>query len=243
MRDLHAIVTGGRSGIGAACVEVLLERGARVSVLDLVDAGSRKDHCQQIFCNVADTASIKSAIDAAVEGFGAPDILINSAGVTQVPLPTVDVLDDAWDKVIDINLRGTFMVCREVGRHMVPRGRGAIVNIASVTGMGGFPGRTAYGPSKAGVINLTETLAVEWGKLGVRVNAVSPGYVGTDMVQKMIDGGAFTPDAVIARIPVGRFAKPREIASAILYLASDEASYITGAILPVDGGWIANRAP
>ncbi len=243
MRDLHAIVTGGRSGIGAACIDALIARGARISCMDLFAGHRREAGRQDIPCDVTDAAGVAAAMAIAVEAFGPPDILISSAGVTQVPLPTIEVVDDAWDKVIDVNLRGTFLVCREAGRHMVARGRGAIVNVASVTGMGGFPGRTAYGPSKAGVINLTEALAVEWGRLGIRVNAVSPGYVATEMVQKMIDGGAFTPDAVIARTPIGRFADPREIASAIVFLASEQASYITGVTLPVDGGWIANRAP
>jgi NAD(P)-dependent dehydrogenase (short-subunit alcohol dehydrogenase family) len=173
---------------------------------------------------------------------GGIDGLVNSAGIGD-DLVKVHEQDPArWQHVIDVNLRGTYLMCRAAGRGMLAGGQGAIVNVSSIVGIGAFPGRSAYGVAKAGVIHLTKTLACEWGPRGIRVNCIAPAYTRTAMVQDLLDRNVFDPGLIERRTPLGRFAWPAEMATSIAFLLSDWASYVTGTVLPVDGGWSAYGA-
>ena len=218
----RVVVTGGASGIGAATVERLRREGAAVTVLDLQPCAGG------IVVDVRDRA----AVEAAFAGLDGVDAVINNAGVSE-RTPALDISDEQWSRVLEVNLRGVFNVARAAGRRMLAGGGGVIVNTASTNGYVGHPFYADYNASKAGVIELTRTLALEWAPT-VRVNAVCPGYVLTPMQR-----AEYSPEmlaAVDAKIPLGRHAAPEEIAAMFAFLASDDASYITGAVLAVDGG-------
>ena len=175
-------------------------------------------------------------VSEAVSGMGGLDVLFNSAGVADI-LSSLEHDMERWDKIFDINLRGTFLMCRAAGRVMVPGRSGSIINVSSINGMRGFPRRAAYGASKAGVAAVTRALASEWGGAGVRVNAVAPGYIRTAMVDELDREGKIDLKRIEGRTPLGRLGLPLEIAHAAAFLASDLAAYVTGVLLPVDGGW------
>ena len=235
-----AVVTGAASGIGAAIAEAFAARGARVALLDmnLEAAQSRAAGLAgavALACNVTDAASIDAALAGVQSHLGAPDILVNSAGIVDLA-PAEDLSLGAWDRTIAVNLTGTFLMAQAVGRAMIGAGKaGRIVNLASQAGSVAIDGHVAYCASKFGVIGVTKTLALEWGKHGITVNSVSPTVVLTDLGRKAWDGAK--GEAMKALIPTGRFAEPHEIASAVLFLASDEAAMINGADLLVDGGY------
>lgn len=240
LRDKVALVTGGGSGIGAAIVSALVAKGARAAVVDLNEAAA-KDQAETVgndsrgfACDVSDPASVAAAVDAVVDEFGRIDILVNSAGIVMLA-PAEDLPLDAWDKTIDINLKGTFLVCQAVGRHMLAAGGGAIVNMASQAATVALDQHVAYCASKFGVVGVSKVLASEWGGRGVRVNTISPTVVLTELGRKAWDGPR--GDALKELIPVGRFAYPDEIAAAAVFLASDAAAMITGADLLIDGGY------
>lgn len=235
-----AVVTGGASGIGAACCRELASRGARVVVFDRdrqaadVLAGSIAGYgwC----CDIEDDKVIDVAAGEIEGRFGPVDILVNCAGVFQQPLPP-EALDIAlWDKIIAINQRGTYATCVTFGRRMAAHGRGSIVNIASIAAEASMP-LHAYSPSKAAVVAMTQCLAAEWGRSGVRVNAVSPGYTLTPALQQAIDKGERAV-AALENSALGRMASPEEIASVVAFLAGPGSSAITGVNLPVDCGWL-----
>ena len=171
--------------------------------------------------------------------WGHIDVVVNCAGVLVVK-PALELDNEEWRRVIDINLTGTWLVSQAAGRRMVPAGKGAIINISSVMGNGGAPQRTAYCASKAGVIGLTRSLAVEWGRAGVRVNSVAPTATRTDMVQDLIDRGLFNLEGIEGRTPMKRLAEPADVAAVCSFLASDDAAMVSGHDLAVDGGWMAN---
>lgn len=238
--DKVAVVTGGGSGIGAAIVAAFAAKGARVAVVDLDgDAASARateagSDSRGFSCDVSDPSSVAATVDAVVDAFGRIDILVNSAGVVMLA-PAEELELGAWDKTIDINLKGTFVVCQAVGRHMLAAGRGAIVNMASQAATVALDQHVAYCASKFGVVGVSKVLAAEWGPRGVRVNTISPTVVLTELGRKAWDGPR--GDELKKLIPVGRFAYPDEIAAAAVYLASDAAAMITGADLLVDGGY------
>lgn len=236
-----AVVTGGASGIGEACVKVLAAAGARVVVADrnLPAAQAVAAACGgvAVALDVGDDASVDAAVAAVQAQCGVPQVLVNSAGVLQRTLPPDELTLREWDFVARIDLRGTYLCCARFGAAMARAGGGAIVNIASVAGMGSGP-LHAYGPAKAGVINLTECLAAEWGPKGVRVNAVSPGFTATPALDKGIATRTLTPGSMSGNSALGRLIEPREIAHAVVFLASAQASAITGINLPVDVGYL-----
>jgi NAD(P)-dependent dehydrogenase (short-subunit alcohol dehydrogenase family) len=237
-----AVVTGGAGGLGATVAVALARAGARVAVADVdhdraqATASELGDGHLALHIDVRSTSSVRAAADAVAAQLGPPSILFCGAGVQRVR-PTLEVTDEDWDFVVDVNLGGTFRCCRAFGAAMVEQGRGAIVNVASLTGVEfGGGGRVPYGASKGGVTGLTRALAIEWAPYGVRVNAVAPGIVATPMVQGLAAEGSLDLDDLAARVPLGRIATPEDIAGVTLMLVSPAGEYIIGQTLVVDGG-------
>lgn len=235
-----AVVTGGASGIGAACCRELAARGARVALLDRderVHAVAREINGRAWVVDVADEVALERCAASIEAELGPVEILVNSAGVIQVPLPPDRLSMTTWDEVVRVDQRGTYLAAVVFGTRMVARRRGSIVNIASIAGMRSMP-LHAYAPAKAAVIAMTECLAAEWGPAQVRVNAVSPGYTRTPALQAAIDKGERDVCALERNAALGRMVEPVEIARAVAFLASADAAAITGANLPVDCGWL-----
>lgn len=241
-----AVVTGGASGIGEACAAGLAAGGARVGVVD-IDAARAEEVAQGLpavegghrafALDVRDAEAVEGAAGRIEAEMGSAEILVTSAGVIQVPLPPEELPLADWDNVVAVDQRGVYLSCVAFGRRMAPRGRGAIVNIASIAGMRSMP-LHAYTPAKAAVIAMTECLAAEWGRSGVRVNAVAPGYTLTPALQAAIDAGKRDVTALAENSALGRMVAPGEIADAVAFLVSDRAKAITGVTLPVDAGWL-----
>lgn len=236
-----SVVTGGSSGIGLACTRILVDRGDRVVVVDLPGAAIPDDLARagvRLFdCDVSDERAVKLAVDTIEIEYGPVSVLVNSAGIIQARLQP-ELLDmRTWDKVIAVDQRGTYLCCVAFGARMALRGHGSIVNIASITGSRSVP-LHAYAPAKAAVISITQCLASEWGRSGVRVNSLSPGYTLTPALQAAIDRKDRNPDDLIRPTALGRLVKPEEVASAVAFLTSSAASAITGIDLPVDAGWL-----
>jgi len=241
-----ALVTGGGQGIGREIVRTLSAAGADIAIADInpetageaareVETLGRRALAVQT--DVADPSSVETAVQAVADGLGPIDVLVNNAGIC-INKSALDMSPDEWLRVMGINLNGVFWMSRAVGRGMVARGHGAIVNIASMSGsIVNWPQpQASYNASKAAVVHLTKSLASEWAASGVRVNSVSPGYIGTEMTRL----GMTTPgwgETWLAMSPMGRLGEPVDVARAVLYLASDAASFATGTDLIVDGGY------
>ncbi|MDQ4042608.1 MAG: SDR family oxidoreductase, partial [Actinomycetota bacterium] len=190
--------------------------------------------------DVSDEGAVRGMVEAAMAEFGRVDVLVNNAGISQITPAEETTLAD-WRRVLEVNLIGPFLTSREFGKEMLRRGEGSIVNISSVAGLLGIADRAAYNASKHALIGLTRTLAAEWGGRGVRVNAVCPGWVKTEMDEEDQAGGGYTDEDIKGRTPMGRFAKPEDIAQAVAFLADPEQSgYVNGHTLSVDGGWFAD---
>jgi NAD(P)-dependent dehydrogenase (short-subunit alcohol dehydrogenase family) len=234
------VVTGAASGIGLAATARLLAEGATVVGGDL-DPDGIPDGATAVAVDVSDPDDVKAFVDAALQATGRIDVLLNNAGIGS----TASVLDctpDEWDRVFAVNARGIFLCLRAVLPHMLAQGSGSIVNTASVAGMIGLRARAAYCASKGAVIALTKQVAVEYAGTGVRCNCVSPGTVDTPWVGRLLDQAADPDEAratLVARQPIGRLGTADEIAAAALYLASDEAAFVTGTSLVIDGGLTA----
>ena len=247
---LVAIVTGAADGIGWATAQQLAADGYRVALLDLRHEAAQTRAAELglehlgLGCDVTQAASVDAAVSAAA-GLGRIAVLVNNAGIADQTSATIDQTVAAFDRVLDVHLRGTFLLSQVVAKIMLQTepppgvGRGAIVNLGSIASTSGLPTRNAYSAAKAGVLGLTRAMAGEWARDGIRVNAVAPGYVRTALVAALGRQGAIDLQGIAHRTPLGRMAEPAEIALAIAFLASPRASYITGAVLPVDGGWTA----
>lgn len=236
-----AVVTGGASGIGKALAELLRREGARVAVVDKAPAG-REATGDHLRVDVTREDEVVRGIAAIVERFGSVALLANCAGIG-VKGPLLETSLEAWNAVVDVNLTGTFLVSREVAKAMCGRGGGAIVNVASVDAHAADPDYGSYNASKAGVLGLTRSFAIELATSGVRVNSVSPGLVLTPMIEQGSASDPATRDHILndfRRVPMRRVLRPEEIASACAYLLSDAASAVTGADLVVDGGMMAD---
>ncbi|QDZ00363.1 SDR family oxidoreductase [Nitratireductor mangrovi] len=247
MEGRVVVVTGAAGGIGRALVELLAADGDRVVAVDLPgtdvvrlaeDLGPRH---VGLTCDVSNEAEITALFAEIDRRFGRVDVLINNAAMGPTMAPTIDTTLEAFRRAVGVNLIGPFVLAREAARRMRPGG--AIVNTASLAGVLGNPRRNAYAASKAGLISLTKSLACEWAALGIRVNAVAPGYVRTPMVAELERLGKADLAAVRRRVPMGRIGRPDEIAEALRFLASDRARYVTGAVLAVDGGWASFNQP
>lgn len=244
MRGRVALITGAGRGMGQAIARRLAADGADVAIAD-VDVASAEAVATSIgagampvFADVRSWASIEAAVDEVESRLGPIDALVNNAGISRVAR-SEDLPPAWWDQVVDVNLSGTWRCSQVVGVRMVARGRGAIVNIGSAYTEIGAAGRVAYAATKTGVLGITRVLGTEWAGRGVRVNLVEPGYIDTPMLRVTLEAGTVGIDELLARIPSDRLGRADEVAAVVSFLLSDDASYITGATLRVDGGHLA----
>ena len=243
-----ALVTGGSSGIGKATAARLLAEGARVAIngrdeerlAEAVRELAPGGEASAIAADVAREDEVTRLVDEALARLGRIDVLVNSAGIDGAGAEALDLSADGWRRVLDVNLTGPFLVAQAVARHMAAAGGGAIVNVASLNGLAAEAGFADYNASKGGLVMLTRSLAVDLVRHNIRVNAVCPGYILTPMTAGYAANPA-TGAAIRAAIPMGRVGDPAEVAAAIAFLASDDASYVTGELLVVDGGRLARQ--
>ena len=244
-----AVVTGAADGIGWATAQRLARDYGHVVIADLRPDQAKRRAAELgeghvgLGCDVTSEDQVRALMLEVARRFGRIDVLVNNAGIGEQPVMSLEQTVEAFDRIVGVHLRGTFIASREAARVFVEQQSGAIVNISSIAGLQGHPGRNAYGAAKAGISTMTAAMASEWARDGIRVNAVAPGYVMTDLVAALIAKGALNADDITGNTPMGRFAEASEIAEVIAFLASSRASFVTGVTLPVDGGWLAFGAP
>ena len=242
-----AVVTGAANGIGAACARLFAASGAAVALWDIDAAGARTlaaelaaggARAHGFACNVARSGEVAAALAASVAAFGRIDVLVNNAGIFRAA-EFLDIAEADWDAVIDVNLKGAFLVAQAVAREMAKTGGGAIVNMSSVNGVTAIASIASYNASKGGIDQLTRVMALSLADLGIRVNAVAPGTIATELAQKAVLGSAEAAARIMSRTPLRRLGQPDEVAAVCAFLASDAASYMTGEVVYVDGGRLA----
>lgn len=248
-----AVITGAARGIGAATARLFAQEGASVVLADVLEEQGKEvvaeikkagGKAEFVHCDVTNSGDVKNAISTAVRLYGKLDVLFNNAGIMGVTADVANYPEEVFDRVISVNLKGYFLGLKHAIPQMIKSGRGSIINTASILGMVGLPWAAGYAAAKGGIIALTRVAALECATQGIRVNAIAPGGVDTPMIEEQLaplpaEWREAAGQALVAMQPVGRFAKPEEIAHLVLFLASDESSIITGAIYPVDGGWTA----
>ena len=242
LKDNVAIVTGGAQGIGMAVCQRLLRAGAKVAIFDVAEEGSseiaqvvqtQKGNVAFLKVDVSNLSEVERAVNRVIDKFSHLDILVNNAGITRDKL-ILRMKKEDWDRVIQINLTGAFNCIKAVSPFMLRARRGRIITISSIIALRGNSGQANYAASKAGLIGLTKSVAREFAPRGITVNAVAPGFIQTKMTEKLMERGE--TQTLISQIPLGRVGTPEEVASLVTYLALDEASYITGEVIRVDGG-------
>lgn len=242
LKNKTAFITGASRGIGKAIALAMADSGANIAVICSSNLEAAEETCEEIrtrgveaeaiLCDVADFDSVGTAVKAAIERFGKIDIIVNNAGVTRDAL-ILSMKKPDFDKVVDTNLKGAFHVIKHFASALLKQRSGAIINIASVSGMMGNPGQANYSAAKAGMIGLTKTVAKEFAPRGITCNAIAPGFIETDMTAKLSEKAK---EAAVEAIPLKRMGKPEDIAATAVFLASQQASYITGEVIKVDGG-------
>jgi NAD(P)-dependent dehydrogenase (short-subunit alcohol dehydrogenase family) len=242
-----AVVTGAARGIGRRVALMFAEHRYAVAANDLSPLEETLDELERKGAeavaapgDVSDEGAVRGMVERVMDRFGRVDVLVNNAGVSLISPAENTTLSD-WQRVLEINLTGPFLMCREFGKEMLRQGSWSIVNVSSVAGLLGVADRAAYNASKHGLVGLTRTLAAEWGGRGIRVNAVCPGWVKTEMDQEDRASGGYTAEDIEGRVPMGRFATPGDVARAVAFLADPEQSaFVNGHTLSVDGGWFGD---
>lgn len=250
LKNKIALVTGGRRGMGKAHALALADQGAKVVITDtdsnecMLVAEEIKSKGGKALCfkmDVSNKQEIDRVFDAVIQQFGRLDILVNNAGI-YIPKPALELTEEEWDTMIDINLKGQFLCAQRAAKEMAKHAWGRIINISSIASgqVGvGIAGGAHYTASKGGIIGMSETLAVEWASMGINVNVIAPGAIDTPMVQAaQISKEAM--DIILQRVPLKRIGRPEEVSAMVVFLASEEASYVTGATFHVDGGWLSS---
>ncbi len=239
-----AIVTGASRGLGRGMAIGLARAGANVVVTDILDTKETVDEVKKlgrealgIKVNVTKKSDVEAMVKQTLEKFGRVDILVNNAGILRIE-PTEDMKEEDWDKVLAVNLKGQFLCAQEVGKNMIKQKSGKIINISSIAGKFGNPQSAAYNASKAGVILLTKTLAIDWGKHNIQVNAICPGAFYTPMTEESFKDENLV-QMIKTSVPLGRYGEPEDLVGTVIYLASEASNYVTGHALVVDGGWTA----
>ena len=243
------MVTGAARGLGRVIAATLAREGCTLVLADVTDCAATAAEVTalggQVWPSRTDVSSETDvlALGAGVrDRFGRADVLVNNAGVSLL-VPAEETTAEAWRRVLDINLTGAFLLCREFGTQMLAAGSGSVVNVASIAGLRGVSHRAAYNASKHGLVGLTSTLAAEWGGRGVRVNAVCPGWIKTEMDAEDQASGGYTDADIVNQVPMARFASPNDVAAAVAFLADpSRSSFVNGVALPVDGGWVADAS-
>jgi NAD(P)-dependent dehydrogenase (short-subunit alcohol dehydrogenase family) len=242
------LVTGASKGLGRVfalrmakdgCDVVVNYNSSEPEAAETAAEIEKIDHrALLVKADVSKKADVEMLAQKTMDAFGKVDILINNAGIFMVR-PSLELTEDDWDRTIDTNLKGVFFCSQVIGKRMAERRTGAIINISSVTAYASFPDRAAYCAAKAGVVSLTKTLAVEWSKYNIRVNCIAPAYLETERLRNEIKAGTRDMAPAVKRTPMKRLGKPEEAANVVAFLASDEASFVTGETVVVDGGWLA----
>ncbi|PNZ70612.1 glucose 1-dehydrogenase [Staphylococcus croceilyticus] len=244
-----AFITGAGSGMGKAQAVLYASEGAKVILADINEetvnqtATEIKDNGGEAFpvtIDVANKESVDNAVQQGVEVFGTIDVLSNTAGILDDYKPTLDTSEDLWDKIININLKGTYLVTNAVLPHMIEKGKGTVINIASIGAFVAGGGGAAYTAAKHGIAGYTKQLSFDYGLKGIKANAIAPGAVDTGMTHDMFEEGSADVMEKTNSVPAGRYGQPEEIANLSLFLASDDSDFIHGSIIPIDGGWLVD---